>query len=171
MKFILPNIKMSPSLIAVHLSGNPGVNEKLLKFVTKDLNIAKSKPRVHPPAFEVIRTETDQRLALSTKNRETLMTRRIQKDKSIIMSTDLNFEPNTLETHVGAASLSTSWLTMQRFLGHDKEFPGRRLSDWQLNTEPGEHQGCWVCDRQIYSLMFWNEKIGTLQNQRLKNEE
>lgn len=77
MKFVLPNIRRSPSLIAVHLSGNPGVNETLLKFVTKDLGIARRKHRVHPPAFEVIRTETDQRLALSAENREQLLTRRI----------------------------------------------------------------------------------------------
>ena len=30
---------------------------------------------------------------------------------------------------------------------------------------------CWVCDRHIYSLLFWNPEIGWLKDLKLKNEQ
>jgi hypothetical protein len=30
---------------------------------------------------------------------------------------------------------------------------------------------CWICDREIYSLLFWNEEIGTLKEVEIENEQ
>lgn len=42
-------------------------------------------------------------------------------------------------------------------------------STWQLVTDSRIH--CWVCDRHIYSLLFWNPEIGRLKDLKVKNEQ
>jgi hypothetical protein len=42
-------------------------------------------------------------------------------------------------------------------------------SEWQLVTDGATT--CWVCDRYIYSLIFWNESIGNLKRLNVKNSQ
>jgi hypothetical protein len=50
-------------------------------------------------------------------------------------------------------------LVFTRQIGHKSDIPGS--GQWKIITaqQPGQ-EPCWVCDRQIYSLIFWNENIG-----------
>lgn len=50
-------------------------------------------------------------------------------------------------------------LIITRILGHKVDNKGS--GQWKFFTEKvnGEND-CWICDRQIYSLIFWNELIG-----------
>lgn len=53
-------------------------------------------------------------------------------------------------------------LIFTRQTGHTLDLPG--AAQWKMITrsQPGEN-ACWVCDRQVYSLIFWNEIIGAAQ--------
>ena len=44
-------------------------------------------------------------------------------------------------------------------IGRKRDLPG--LGQWRVITEqpPGEND-CWICDRQVYSLIFWNVLLG-----------
>lgn len=44
----------------------------------------------------------------------------------------------------------------QRVLGHKAEMPGS--GQWQMLTEKADE--CWICDRHIYTLLFWSPSIG-----------
>jgi len=53
-------------------------------------------------------------------------------------------------------------MIISRNLGHKEEIPGS--GQWRVITAdlPGYNE-CWVCDRTIYSLIFWNQLIGTVE--------
>ena len=48
--------------------------------------------------------------------------------------------------------LTTKQLIFTRALGHKNDIPG--LGQWRMVEDSSE--GCWVCDKEIYSLIFWN---------------
>jgi len=48
-------------------------------------------------------------------------------------------------------------------LGHKAEMPGSGC--WDMLTGTGD--SCWVCDKWIYTLIFWNENIGYRTNMEL----
>ena len=58
-------------------------------------------------------------------------------------------------------------LVMSRKLGHDVEMPGARqwrifsnIDDMDYSEDRhGNQNDCWVCDHQVYSLIFWDEMI------------
>ena len=35
---------------------------------------------------------------------------------------------------------------------------------------PGQNE-CWVCNRNVYSLIFWNELIGILELKKFSHED
>ena len=47
-------------------------------------------------------------------------------------------------------------LIFTRQLGHKENMPGS--GQWRMIDD--DTQDCWVCDRVVYSLIFWNEEIG-----------
>jgi hypothetical protein len=47
-------------------------------------------------------------------------------------------------------------LIFQRMVGHKEEMPGS--GQWKILTEKGDQ--CWICDKHIYSLIFWSPSIG-----------
>ena len=62
-------------------------------------------------------------------------------------------EPQALEeSHLNQS------LVISRILGYDEQLKvNPPKSNWSIVTP--EHK-CWVCDRQIYSVLFWNVEIG-----------
>jgi len=71
---------------------------------------------------------------------------------------------------------------MQRIIGFDDELlakrggeplqktfvrPAKLPSTWSIVQT--KQQKCWVCDRHIYSLLFWNKEIGELRNLKAVN--
>ena len=61
-------------------------------------------------------------------------------------------------------------LIITRNLGHKIDIPGS--GQWRLMTDnnKGDHD-CWICDKQIYSLIFWNELIGYWEMDALERED
>ena len=48
---------------------------------------------------------------------------------------------------------------MTRKLGHKDDIPG--AGQWNVFTESHKGQNnCWLCDHQVYSMIFWNQEIG-----------
>lgn len=48
-------------------------------------------------------------------------------------------------------------LTLTRYLGYKERMPG--MGRWKIQTLAMK-DSCWNCDNWIYTLYFWNEKIG-----------
>ena len=47
-------------------------------------------------------------------------------------------------------------------MGHKEDMPG--AGQWRMITkQPTNTNLCWICDKQIYSLVFWNEYVGQYQ--------
>ena len=75
-----------------------------------------------------------------------------------------------LETVYHEADPTTKMLLVTRKLGHKEDIPGS--GRWQVYT--CRHHGqsdCWICDRQIYSMVFWNEKIGDIEMLKYKDDD
>lgn len=54
-------------------------------------------------------------------------------------------------------------LIFSRYLGHKDDIPGS--GQWKMIDD---NQGdCWICDREIYSIIFWNRIIGTMQIRKI----
>ena len=47
-------------------------------------------------------------------------------------------------------------MSIHRVLGHIDRMPG--CGRWRMETQQGDN--CWVCDRWMYTLYFWNQEIG-----------
>ena len=53
----------------------------------------------------------------------------------------------------------TQTLILTRVLGHRTDMP--RQTRWKMFTERVQGKNdCWVCDHQVYSMLFWNELVG-----------
>ena len=72
-----------------------------------------------------------------------------------------------VEQNVGEEAMSNQILLIQRYLGHDREFKDR-VSQWKITSK--SDSDCWVCDRHIYSVLFWNKGIGNLMNTEIANK-
>jgi len=42
-----------------------------------------------------------------------------------------------------------------RLLGHKQDMPGS--GQWKLISS--RHEECWVCDQEVYGLVFWDDEI------------
>jgi len=58
-------------------------------------------------------------------------------------------------------------LILTRFLGHNFETPG--ASSWHLHLDSVCE--CWICDKQIYSFIFWSKSKGRAEQITIKPEE
>ncbi len=65
--------------------------------------------------------------------------------KPLLNKHDVNFLTDTKD------------LSVTRILNHKSTMPGQ--ARWKLNVVK-EPETCWVCDNWIYTLYFWNERIG-----------
>jgi hypothetical protein len=53
-------------------------------------------------------------------------------------------------------------LILTRILGHKVDIPGS--AQWNMITARVPKQTeCYICDKQIYSIIFWNTKIGAIE--------
>jgi len=65
-------------------------------------------------------------------------------------------ERKRVESRVNAFAEDISGDTrmiLTRFLGHRPEMPGS--GQWRMITDKTSE--CWICDQQVYSLIFWDE--------------
>ena len=50
-------------------------------------------------------------------------------------------------------------LIFTRYLGHKIEMPGS--GQWRMiSTSNDEQERCWVCNKEVYSLVFWSREFG-----------
>jgi len=77
-----------------------------------------------------------------------------------------------LELHntTNREALQECALVVTRNIGHKEDIPGS--GQWRMITKdiPG-HNECWVCDRHVYSLIFWNELIGIIELRKFSKED
>ena len=57
-------------------------------------------------------------------------------------------------------------LIFTRYLGHKTEIPGS--GQWKMiATSNDEQERCWVCNHEVYSLVFWSRDFGMKQQSEL----
>lgn len=53
-------------------------------------------------------------------------------------------------------------LVISRNLGHKEDMPGS--GQFHVHTSKVLHNNnCWVCDKKIYSMIFWNQLVGAVE--------
>jgi len=59
---------------------------------------------------------------------------------------------------------------MTRNIGHKEDIPGS--GQWRIITDelPGRNE-CWVCDRKVYSVIFWNELVGLIELKKFSKSD
>lgn len=61
-----------------------------------------------------------------------------------------------------SANEANEMLIFTRYLGHKIEIPGS--GQWRMiSTSHDEHDRCWVCNGEIYTLIFWSREFGFLK--------
>jgi len=48
-----------------------------------------------------------------------------------------------------------SRMIFTRILGHKMDMPGS--GQWKLIKD--RHEECWICDQEVYGLIFWDEDM------------
>ena len=58
-------------------------------------------------------------------------------------------------------------LVLTRQMGHKNEMPG--LAQWRVRDRDYSKQSCWICDQEIYCLIFWSKTIGKKEEVQVSN--
>ena len=137
---LLPAIKKSKSLQAVHLSGNQGVNERTLNEARRVLKTDPNEAKRSLNLVNFFDQETKERYH-SQWLRESVKIKHISAGKSLVQNgaTDDKF------IDFG------SKMILMRKLSHKDEIPGS--GRWQLLTR--KQDNCWICEREMKGYIFW----------------
>lgn len=99
---------------------------------------------------------------LPPKTTEMVQTKRIMREKDLLDTNNHMSDSKLQITYLSEIdSHLERVLVLNRVLGHEKEFSVDQ-SRWQLQTS--NDRDCWICDKLIYSVLFWNQGIGSLMN-------
>lgn len=144
-KMIAKALRKSRSLIGIHLSENPGLDDDTRKYLyervrCKDSDFAVPRPldlHIHEERVKATNAQVNHRMFQdSIKLREINERKRAQKRKGVVGT----------EKDDGACVLT-------RFNGHKGELPGQP-GQWQMLSGP--HEECWICDKWTFSLVFFD---------------
>lgn len=74
----------------------------------------------------------------------------------------LTFQKRNEQIIHNSIAVEKDMLVFTRQTGHKVDIPG--AGQWKMidHQDTGD-QACWVCDKQNYTLIFWNELIGASQ--------
>ena len=150
---ILPAIRKSKSIQAVHLSGNPGVTEH---FKAEASTLLKTKPKGSGNRLNLqdLLDESTYKALEKVFLRESVKIKQINSGKRIVQNgaTDDKFiDPVTK-------------LILMRYLYHRDEIPGS--GQWQMMTAKHEH--CWLCDKEMKGFIFWCQGMETKSRKAIK---
>ena len=63
------------------------------------------------------------------------------------------------EKNIRNYEIEKNILVISRLIGHKDDMPGSgRWNFFQQSIK--ETNDCWICDKQIYTLIFWNQLVG-----------
>lgn len=79
-----------------------------------------------------------------------------QLEAQIIKEINQNKQMSDVKEFQGLKNPQHRRLILTRNLGHRVEMPSGHK--WVLRTTA--MKGCWVCDKEVFSLIFWNLKVG-----------
>ena len=121
------------------------------------LHLDESKPDLRGSLTKLDRNQKLEDLEFDAKLREAVQLQFIQRQKK-------------LEQAYEEADATSSVLLISRKLGHKDDIPGS--GRWKVFTERkiGEND-CYICDRQIYSIVFWSEPIGSIHLKMFEKDD
>ena len=159
---LIPYLRHAKSLLCLHMGNNPGISDTVEQFYRERLKIeceTMFKIHVQPEYLgELTKEEEDQLSPRALKvRRHKVKHYRQWKTEEINGYTNTRRVKPLLDKQDANLCTDTKDLTITRILGHKATMPGQ--GRWKLQTIK-EPDTCWVCDNWIYTLYFWNEKIG-----------
>lgn len=163
---IIESLRKTVSLICLHMSGNPCIQDLDMKKITRRI---RAKKRIAPPDFV-----QPAKLLKASDQKEVLLLNKVQRTRAI-------YEPDFLVKD----EVSNPSLIFTRKLGHKRDMPG--VGQWEIIKEaeelPAHHHRklndqlyrpeCWHCCNHTYTLVFWSRSIWTktcTQSRQVQNE-
>ena len=159
---LMPSIRRARSLLCLHMASNPGISAPVIAFYQMRLKTLPTVPfkiKLESEQLDGISPEEQDRLSPRSleikqhkvkhyrnwKNQELESYRNTRRLKPLV-----NKQDATLKIDVRDLSIC-------RILNNEALIPD--CGRWKLNTVLGPDT-CWVCDNWVFTLYFWNEKIG-----------
>eukprot|EP00347_Sterkiella_histriomuscorum_P002614 403367462 len=146
------SLRKAKSLLVLHLSGNPGITQELQTYLFDRIH-AKIN-RTYDASIEYsISSHQIMNSPRSSQVIDGVLMKQLTQRKNVIDSTNLQ--------HVNPP-LENQKLIFQRYLGHKEDIPG--IGQWQMLTSQNPNDSpacceCWVCNKYIYTLIFWSKCI------------
>lgn len=150
-----PALRRSRSLLALHLSGNPGLSQDLKSHLHQRTH---SQPYIDPINISLIADiALKKKLYQGLEIQNTL--RQGVKMKELVSQKEIKFEGHAKldfnENHI---------LGFERLLGHKQDMPGHAQWRQIINSR----QKCWFCSDYVYTLIFWSKEVGWLDNNKIE---
>lgn len=180
-------IYKSPCLLSVHLSGNPGLKDHIIKRIQGKLKATYETPFLKQTFKPIIRMYNNKNNIKSEKtekaNMRTTMLEDIEERDSLSSgslyyhSEKHRIEPEKLRERLAYKQLKMEkeaslplddakisrdhrrHFMLSRILGHELDIPG--ASEWEIHKESA--QECWVCDRKQFTFFIWSPEFGDVE--------
>lgn len=136
---IANTIVANTSILAVHFTGNTGLNER-----TEDQLVSLFKATWEPP----INKQTFKGLL---GHKEELNPRECLRQQQI--------NEERLALAPSASDVPRRHLIFTRILGYELEIPGSE--HWHLYQDSARE--CWICDRRLLSIVLWSPEFGSAE--------
>lgn len=151
------SIRRAKSLNSVHLCSNPGSTTRVKEFLHKRVKCVPFEDQVKFQVSEIINDLTNQK-TLKQLQQQLESAREAEGDRPVARETikvKQNLERKRIYSLVNEfaedAALESK-LILTRVLGHRFDMPGS--GQWRLLKE--KHEDCWVCEQDVYGLIFWD---------------
>lgn len=164
---ITQSLRHAKGLLCLHLSANPGLNDKVEQFYRKRLSVLPQRESIYINVVtediegitevELLGLNDTQRQVHEQKLRkldgwrleEVFHYLNNKRLKPLFNRQDVDIKPEGNE------------LILTRILGHKDDIPGS--GQWNMKVQK-EKDGCWHCDNWMYSLVFWHPDIGNFNS-------
>ena len=135
------SMKRAGSLLAIHLTDNPGLTPENLELVPKTI---KCRPVEDIDRFKRIQSHVKQYL----------------KTLQHVYKEGITWKMNKQITFVKRSTEPMQNLIFQRFIGFKEEQPGSgqwyETSQSAVPSKMHYKSDCWICQKHIYSVLLWS---------------
>ena len=154
-------MRRSFSLRALHLSGNPGITPRLKQYLSERAHCMPEEPENFIALLKL-----PSLLKIDKSNEE----KNVEHHKETNLIKQIVAHKRTEQNSKIVQDTEKETLIFTRLLGHKDDIIGG--GQWKMITDAKKgHNECWVCDRKIYSIIFWNKEIGLMAEAEVPLED
>ena len=174
-------MRRAKSVRSLHLTGNRKIDkESITPRLTKYLHArAHCSPESDLYAnlidFSKLPSTLKMRSIMLEEQKQTGVERKLGKEAQRMLAEarkikHIHYHKKVESKHEDSLDPQEKTLIFSRKLGHKIDIPGS--GQWKMVTgETKRDNECWVCDRQVYTLIFWNELIGAAEMSNFSMED